>query len=108
MIAGLEEISHGEVVIGGNVVNALTPLARNIAMVFQSYALYPHMTVAGNMGFNLKLSGVANADIEKRVAEAAPIAGAGDLLDRKPSQLSGGQRQRVAMGRASCAILPSS
>ncbi|MDO1584898.1 ABC transporter ATP-binding protein [Rhizobium oryzicola] len=100
MIAGLEDISHGEVVIGGNVVNALTPRERNIAMVFQSYALYPHMTVAENMGFNLKLSGVAKADIEKRVAEAARMLALGDLLDRKPSQLSGGQRQRVAMGRA--------
>ncbi|MDI7862641.1 sn-glycerol-3-phosphate ABC transporter ATP-binding protein UgpC [Rhizobiaceae bacterium n13] len=100
MIAGLEEISDGEVLIGGTVVNALTPRERNIAMVFQSYALYPHMTVAQNMGFNLMLSGVAKPEIERRVNEAARMLALGDLLDRKPSQLSGGQRQRVAMGRA--------
>lgn len=100
MIAGLEEITDGEVLIGGTVVNALTPRERNIAMVFQSYALYPHMTVAENMGFNLKLSGVAKPEIESRVNEAARMLALGDLLHRKPSQLSGGQRQRVAMGRA--------
>jgi multiple sugar transport system ATP-binding protein len=100
MIAGLEDISAGEVLIAGSVVNAMTPRERNIAMVFQSYALYPHMTVAENMGFNLKLSGVSKPEIEKRVAEAARMLALGDLLDRKPSQLSGGQRQRVAMGRA--------
>nr|WP_299504396.1 sn-glycerol-3-phosphate ABC transporter ATP-binding protein UgpC [uncultured Rhizobium sp.] len=100
MIAGLEEISDGEVLIEDKVVNALTPRERNIAMVFQSYALYPHMTVAQNMGFNLKLSGVSKADIDKKVNEAARMLALGDLLDRKPSQLSGGQRQRVAMGRA--------
>ncbi|UJW77278.1 ABC transporter ATP-binding protein [Rhizobium sp. SL42] len=100
MIAGLEEITDGEVLIGDNVVNALTPRERNIAMVFQSYALYPHMTVAQNMGFNLKLSGVSKPDIDKKVSEAARMLALGDLLDRKPSQLSGGQRQRVAMGRA--------
>ncbi|KEQ06326.1 ABC transporter ATP-binding protein [Pseudorhizobium pelagicum] len=100
MIAGLEEISDGEIFIGGTVVNPLTPRERNIAMVFQSYALYPHMTVAENMGFNLKLSGVAKPDIERRVGEAARMLALDELLDRKPSQLSGGQRQRVAMGRA--------
>jgi multiple sugar transport system ATP-binding protein len=100
MIAGLEEISDGEVLIGDSVVNALTPRERNIAMVFQSYALYPHMTVAQNMGFNLKLSGVSKPDIDKKVNEAARMLALGELLDRKPSQLSGGQRQRVAMGRA--------
>ncbi|PRD42905.1 ABC transporter [Phyllobacterium phragmitis] len=100
MIAGLEEITDGEVMIGASVVNPLTPRERNIAMVFQSYALYPHMTVADNMGFNLKLSGVSRPEIEKRVGEAARMLALTDLLDRKPSQLSGGQRQRVAMGRA--------
>ncbi|MGF9693062.1 sn-glycerol-3-phosphate ABC transporter ATP-binding protein UgpC [Rhizobium sp. 0TCS1.26] len=100
MIAGLEDITDGEVVIGGKVVNALTPRERNIAMVFQSYALYPHMTVAENMGFNLKLAGVAKPEITSRVNEAARMLALEDLLDRKPSQLSGGQRQRVAMGRA--------
>ncbi len=100
MVAGLEDISDGEVLIGGTVVNSLTPRERNIAMVFQSYALYPHMTVAENMGFNLKLSGVAKPEIKKLVGEAARMLALDDLLDRKPSQLSGGQRQRVAMGRA--------
>jgi multiple sugar transport system ATP-binding protein len=100
MIAGLEEITAGEVLIDGAVVNELTPRERNIAMVFQSYALYPHMTVAENMGFNLRLSGVAKPEIEKRVAEAARMLDLTQLLDRKPAQLSGGQRQRVAMGRA--------
>nr|AGU11617.1 ABC transporter [uncultured organism] len=100
MIAGLEDITDGEVMIGGTVVNAMTPRERNIAMVFQSYALYPHMSVGENMGFNLKLAGVAKPDIAKRVNEAARMLALEDLLDRKPSQLSGGQRQRVAMGRA--------
>ncbi|MEZ2126491.1 MULTISPECIES: ABC transporter ATP-binding protein [unclassified Sinorhizobium] len=100
MIAGLEEITGGEVIIGGHVVNDLTPRERNIAMVFQSYALYPHMTVAENMGFNLKLAGEPKAVIEQRVGEAARMLALTSLLDRKPSQLSGGQRQRVAMGRA--------
>jgi len=100
MVAGLEDISGGEVTIGGTVVNAKTPRERNIAMVFQSYALYPHMSVAENMGFNLKLAGVAKPEITQRVAEAARMLALEDLLDRKPSQLSGGQRQRVAMGRA--------
>src|ERR1700754_3992799 len=100
MIAGLEEITDGDVSIGGQVVNELTPRERNIAMVFQSYALYPHMTVAQNMGFNLKLSGETKPVIEQRVNEAARRLALTRLLDRKPAQLSGGQRQRVAMGRA--------
>ena len=100
MIAGLEEISAGDVEIGGKVVNKLPPKDRDIAMVFQSYALYPHMTVAGNMGFSLRLAGIAKPEIAKKVNEAAAILGLGDLLDRYPKQLSGGQRQRVAMGRA--------
>ncbi|MCZ7469948.1 sn-glycerol-3-phosphate ABC transporter ATP-binding protein UgpC [Agrobacterium sp. O3.4] len=100
MIAGLEEITGGDILIGDRVVNGMTPRERNIAMVFQSYALYPHMTVAENMGFNLKLAGHPKNVIEERVAEAARMLDLGKLLDRKPSQLSGGQRQRVAMGRA--------
>jgi multiple sugar transport system ATP-binding protein len=100
MIAGLEEITDGDILIGDRVVNGMTPRERNIAMVFQSYALYPHMTVAENMGFNLKLAGQPKNVIEERVAEAARMLDLGKLLDRKPSQLSGGQRQRVAMGRA--------
>jgi multiple sugar transport system ATP-binding protein len=100
MIAGLEEITNGDILIGDKVVNGMTPRERNIAMVFQSYALYPHMTVAENMGFNLKLAGQPKSVIEERVAEAARMLDLGKLLDRKPSQLSGGQRQRVAMGRA--------
>ena len=100
MIAGLEEITDGDILIGDKVVNGMTPRERNIAMVFQSYALYPHMTVAENMGFNLKLAGQPKSVIEERVAEAARMLDLGKLLDRKPSQLSGGQRQRVAMGRA--------
>jgi len=100
MIAGLEEITDGDILIGGTVVNSMTPRERNIAMVFQSYALYPHMTVAENMGFNLKLAGQPKNVIDERVAEAARMLDLGKLLDRKPSQLSGGQRQRVAMGRA--------
>jgi multiple sugar transport system ATP-binding protein len=100
MIAGLEEISGGEITIGQTVVNDMTPRERNIAMVFQSYALYPHMNVAKNMSFNLELSRKPKAEIEARVAEAARMLQLEALLDRKPSQLSGGQRQRVAMGRA--------
>lgn len=100
MIAGLEEITDGVILIGDKVVNGMTPRERNIAMVFQSHALYPHMTVAENMGFNLKLAGQPKNVIEERVAEAARMLDLGKLLDRKPSQLSGGQRQRVAMGRA--------
>ncbi len=100
MIAGLEEITDGDILIGDKVVNGMTPRERNIAMVFQSYALYPHMTVAENMGFNLKLAGQPKNVIEERVAEAARMLDLGKLLDRKPSQLSGGQRQRVAIARA--------
>src|SRR6186713_2659272 len=100
MIAGLEEISAGSIEIGGRVVNDLPPRSRNISMVFQSYALYPHMTVRENLGFSLKIAGAAKEDMERRVAEASAILGLDSLLDRRPSQLSGGQRQRVAMGRA--------
>ena len=100
MIAGLEDISGGEIRIGSRVVNELPPRSRNISMVFQSYALYPHMTVKENMGFSLKIAGRPQDEIEKRVAEAARILDLGQLLERRPSQLSGGQRQRVAMGRA--------
>lgn len=100
MIAGLEPISGGAVDIGGRVVNDVAPKDRNIAMVFQSYALYPHKTVAENMGFSLKLSGRPKAEIEAKVRSAAEILNLSDLLDRYPKALSGGQRQRVAMGRA--------
>ncbi len=100
MIAGLEEITSGEIVIGGRVVNDLAPKDRDIAMVFQNYALYPHMTVAENMGFSLKLKGVSKAQVEDKVNRAAAILGLESLLHRHPRQLSGGQRQRVAMGRA--------
>ncbi len=100
MVAGLEEITSGELRIGDKVVNDMTPKERDIAMVFQSYALYPHMTVGENMGFSLKLSKTPKDDIEKRVNEAAEILGLEELLHRKPKALSGGQRQRVAMGRA--------
>jgi multiple sugar transport system ATP-binding protein len=100
MIAGLEDITDGELKIGGNVVNQLSPKDRDIAMVFQNYALYPHMSVRDNMGFALRLAGTDKEDINKRVEEAARILDLEPHLDRKPSQLSGGQRQRVAMGRA--------
>lgn len=100
IIAGLDEPTSGEVRINGNWVNDLGPRERNIAMVFQSYALYPHMTVAQNIGFNLKISGVSKAEIEQRVSLVAGILDLGELMNRRPSQLSGGQRQRVAMGRA--------
>ncbi len=100
MIAGLENISAGEVRIGGVVVNQMPPKQRDIAMVFQNYALYPHMTVRDNMGFSLALAKTAKATIEERVNKAAGILGLAPLLDRFPRQLSGGQRQRVAMGRA--------
>jgi multiple sugar transport system ATP-binding protein len=100
MIAGLEQITAGEVCIGGRVVNDVPPKQRDIAMVFQNYALYPHMTVFDNMGFSLKLAGEPNATIRRRVEEAAQILGLMDYLGRYPRQLSGGQRQRVAMGRA--------
>jgi multiple sugar transport system ATP-binding protein len=100
MIAGLEEISGGEIKIGGKVVNDMAPKDRDIAMVFQNYALYPHMTVRDNMGFSLMLAKVDKAQITERVNAAADILGLGPYLDRFPKQLSGGQRQRVAMGRA--------
>jgi multiple sugar transport system ATP-binding protein len=100
MIAGLEEITSGEIKIGDRVVNDVPPKERDIAMVFQNYALYPHMTVADNMGFSLKLKRAPKAEITTRVDKAAGILGLRPLLDRYPRQLSGGQRQRVAMGRA--------
>ncbi len=100
MIAGLEEITAGQIEIGDRVVNDLPPKDRDIAMVFQSYALYPHMTVADNMGFSLRLKGVPRSEINKKVERAAEVLGLQPLLDRLPKQLSGGQRQRVAMGRA--------
>jgi len=100
MLAGLEEISAGEVRIGGRVVNDVAPKDRDVAMVFQSYALYPHMTVEQNMGFALKLQGRPKAEIAERVAEAARRLGIEGLLARRPRALSGGQRQRVALGRA--------
>src|SRR2546423_107633 len=100
MIAGLEDITDGEMVIGDKVVNDKAPKDRDIAMVFQNYALYPHMTVRDNMGFALKLAKVDKAEIDKRVEEAARILDLTQHLDRKPANLSGGQRQRVAMGRA--------
>ncbi len=100
MIAGLEEISSGELAIDGKVVNKVEPKDRDIAMVFQNYALYPHMTVRDNMAFGLKIRKVPKAEINKRVEEAAKILDLEKLLDRKPKALSGGQRQRVAMGRA--------
>jgi sn-glycerol 3-phosphate transport system ATP-binding protein len=100
MVAGLEEISGGEIAIGGRVVNDVEPSNRDIAMVFQNYALYPHMTVYDNMAYGLKIAKVPRAEIEARVKKAAAILEIGAFLERKPRQLSGGQRQRVAMGRA--------
>ncbi|WP_283178556.1 sn-glycerol-3-phosphate ABC transporter ATP-binding protein UgpC [Gemmobacter sp. 24YEA27] len=100
MVAGLEDISGGEIVIGDRVVNDLPPRERNLAMVFQNYALYPHMTVRENLGFSLKIAKKSQAEINKAVDEAAEILALTPLLDRKPGALSGGQRQRVAMGRA--------
>jgi multiple sugar transport system ATP-binding protein len=100
MIAGLENISGGDIRIGDRVVNDVPPKERDIAMVFQNYALYPHMTVADNMAFSMKLRGAPKAEIEQRVNKAAGILGLEKLLERYPRQLSGGQRQRVAMGRA--------
>ena len=100
MAAGLEEVTRGEMIIDGDVVNHLTPRQRDIAMVFQNYALYPHMTVGENMGFALKLAHVDKPTILERVKSAAGTLGLRDLLERKPRELSGGQRQRVAMGRA--------
>lgn len=100
LLAGLEDITSGTISIGDRVVNDVAPKDRDIAMVFQSYALYPHMSVFDNMAFGLKLRKMSKTEIDKRVKEAAGILGIGHLLDRKPKQLSGGQRQRVAVGRA--------
>ena len=100
MIAGLEEITEGEVYIGDKLVNDVQPKDRDIAMVFQNYALYPHMTVFDNMAFGLKLRRTPKAEIKRRVHEAAKVLEIEHLLDRKPKALSGGQRQRVALGRA--------
>ena len=100
MIAGLENITGGEIRIGDRVVNKLPPKERDVAMVFQNYALYPHMTVAANMAFSMKLRGAPKSEIDERVNRAAAILGLTQLLERFPRQLSGGQRQRVAMGRA--------
>jgi multiple sugar transport system ATP-binding protein len=100
MIAGLEDISSGELKIGGKNMNDVGPADRGVAMVFQSYALYPHMTVAENIGFGLRMTGHSKQDIEQRTRQAADMLQLTHLLDRKPSQLSGGQRQRVAIGRA--------
>ncbi len=100
MVAGLEAITGGEIVIGDRVVNALEPKERDIAMVFQNYALYPHMSVFDNMAYGLRIRGLARDDIRERVGRAADILELEPLLERKPRQLSGGQRQRVAMGRA--------
>ena len=100
MIAGLEEISEGRILIDGKVVNDVAPKDRGCAMVFQNYALYPHMNVYKNMSFGLTIKGFSKQEIESRVQEAAAILGIGELLSRKPHELSGGQRQRVAMGRA--------
>ncbi|HEY7835706.1 MAG TPA: sn-glycerol-3-phosphate ABC transporter ATP-binding protein UgpC, partial [Ktedonobacterales bacterium] len=100
MIAGLEEITEGELFIGDRVVNDVAPKDRDIAMVFQNYALYPHMTVFDNLAFGLKLRHTAQEEIQRRVQQAAEILGIGEYLQRKPRELSGGQRQRVALGRA--------
>ncbi len=100
MIAGLEEVTGGRISIGGSEVTELAPRRRDIAMVFQSYALYPHMTVRQNIGYGLKVRRTPKDEARRRVEEVAAMLGLGDLLDRKPAQLSGGQRQRVAMGRA--------
>ena len=100
MIRGLEDITSGEILIGDRVINDIEPKHRDIAMVFQNYALYPHMTIAQNMGFSLRLAGKPKAEIDERVKDAARILGLSEYLERFPKQLSGGQRQRVAMGRA--------
>ena len=100
LIAGLEEITSGDLLIDGKRVNDAPPDKRGLAMVFQSYALYPHMTVAGNMGFSLRLAGIPRAERDKKVIEAARVLQLESLLERKPKELSGGQRQRVAIGRA--------
>ena len=100
IIAGLDSPSSGTVRIGGRIVNDVAPKDRDIAMVFQSYALFPHMTVAENLSFSLKLRGHSRAEVERRVRESAEVLGLTELLQRRPRQLSGGQRQRVALGRA--------
>ncbi|CAN5411528.1 sn-glycerol-3-phosphate ABC transporter ATP-binding protein UgpC [soil metagenome] len=100
MIAGLENVDAGEILLGDRLINEVAPRDRDVAMVFQNYALYPHMTVRENLGFGLKLQRLPGADIARRVAQVADTLGLGALLDRRPGQLSGGQRQRVAMGRA--------
>jgi len=100
MIAGLETITSGELRIDGKLMNDVDPRDRDLAIVFQNYALYPHMTVAANLSFGLRLRHVASAEISRRIGEIANLLGIGELLDRKPGQLSGGQRQRVALGRA--------
>jgi sn-glycerol 3-phosphate transport system ATP-binding protein len=100
MVAGLESVSEGKISIGEKVVNTLEPKDRDIAMVFQNYALYPHMSVAQNMAYALKIGGVSKSEIDRRVQNAAKILELEPLLARKPRELSGGQRQRVAMGRA--------
>jgi multiple sugar transport system ATP-binding protein len=100
MIVGLEPVSSGEIRVDGRVVNDLDPKDRNMAMVFQSYAIYPHMTVRDNIGFPLRLAGLPKAEVKRKVEEAAALLELAELLERKPASLSGGQRQRVAMGRA--------
>ncbi|KPJ90224.1 MAG: hypothetical protein AMJ53_14380, partial [Gammaproteobacteria bacterium SG8_11] len=100
LLAGLEDITEGKIYIGNRLVNDIAPKDRDIAMVFQSYALYPHMSVCDNMAFGLKLRKMDKVEIKRRVENAAGILGIEDLLERKPRQLSGGQRQRVAVGRA--------
>ena len=100
MIAGLEDVTSGDIAIGGVIVNDMEPRERGCAMVFQNYALYPHMSVGGNIGYSLKVAGVAKAERERRVGEVAKSVGLDEFLERKPGQLSGGQRQRVAMARA--------
>src|SRR5918999_2705104 len=100
MVAGLEDVSDGEIYIDGKLVNYVRPADRNVAMVFQNYALYPHMTVAENIGFPLKMTGVSKQETSQRVLRAARSLGLETFLERRPEQLSGGQRQRVALGRA--------
>jgi len=108
MLAGLEELDSGDIVIDGEVVNDLEPRDRDVAMVFQNYALYPHLSVFQNMAFGLRLHHEAKDEIERRVREAARVLELEELLERKPKQLSGGQRQRVAMAGPSCASRKSS
>ncbi|MBN2760946.1 MAG: ABC transporter ATP-binding protein, partial [Rhodobacteraceae bacterium] len=102
MLAGLESVSDGDILMGGRSVKDLDPKDRDIAMVFQDYALYPHMNVARNMSFSLRLQKVPQAQIDRKVGAVAEMLGLSPYLDRKPGELSGGQRQRVAMGRALC------